>query len=119
MLRGLKRVVLLAVTAVPALSCCCLAAGSAAAERPPNFIVIFCDDMGYADIGPFGAKDYKTPNLDRLARSSVLFTNTHCAAPACNPSRTAIFTGMSPLRDGGPIAEPISKTRCASVTRIS
>jgi arylsulfatase A-like enzyme len=41
-----------------------------------------------------------TPNLDRLAKSSVLFTNAHCAAPACNPSRTAIFTGRSPHRSG-------------------
>src|SRR5262245_9046696 len=46
-----------------------LAIGSvAAADRPPNFVVIFCDDLGYADIGPFGAKGYATPHLDRMAR---------------------------------------------------
>ena len=39
-----------------------------AAERLPNFVIIFIDDMGYADIGPFGAKGYATPNLDRLAQ---------------------------------------------------
>eukprot|EP00913_Durusdinium_trenchii_P023463 g22041.t1 len=42
----------------------------------------------------------RTPNIDRLARSGVLFTNAHCAAPACNPSRTAIFTGLAPHRSG-------------------
>ena len=41
--------------------------GIAAEERPPNVVLIFIDDMGYADIGPFGARDYPTPNLDQLA----------------------------------------------------
>ncbi len=43
-------------------------ARAGAAERLPNFVIIFIDDMGYADIGPFGAKGYATPNLDRMAR---------------------------------------------------
>ena len=47
-----------------------------------------------------GHRQALTPNLDRLAKSGVLFTNTHCPAPACNPSRTAIFTGRSPHRSG-------------------
>ncbi|MEC8934692.1 MAG: sulfatase-like hydrolase/transferase, partial [Planctomycetota bacterium] len=53
-----------------------LAAGSVPVfSRPPNFVVIFCDDMGYADIGPFGAKGYKTPNLDRMANEGMKFTS--------------------------------------------
>lgn len=44
-------------------------------ERPPNFIVVFCDDMGYADIGPFGAEGYETPHLDRMAKEGMKFTD--------------------------------------------
>ncbi len=44
------------------------AAGPLAAERPPNIVILFMDDMGYADIGPFGAEGYETPNLDRMSR---------------------------------------------------
>ena len=47
-----------------------------------------------------GTKFYKTPNIDRFADSGVLFTNAHCTAPACNPSRTAIMTGISPHKSG-------------------
>ena len=96
MLSALKRVVLvalLAATVVPALPCCCLAAGSTAAPRPPNFVVIFCDDMGYADIGPFGAKGYKTPNLDRMASEGMKFTSFCVARSVCSPSRAALLTG--------------------------
>ena len=66
----------------------------------PNILFIGMDDLNDW-IGCMGGHPQaKTPNLDRLARSSVLFTNAHCTAPACNPSRTAIFTGRSPHRTG-------------------
>jgi len=66
-----------------------LAAGSVPVfSRPPNFVVIFCDDMGYADIGPFGAKGYKTPNLDRMAREGMKFTSFCVARSVCRPTRT-------------------------------
>src|SRR6476661_4550131 len=66
-----------------------------AAERPkaPNIVVIFCDDMGYADIGPFGAKGYQTPNLDRFAKEGIRFTNWHVSEAVCSASRTALMTG--------------------------
>ncbi len=47
------------------------------AEDKPNIIIIFCDDMGYADIGPFGAEGYETPNLDRMADEGMRFTDFH------------------------------------------
>ena len=100
MLSTLKRVVPVALLA--ALSSYCLAAGGASLERPPNFIVIFCDDMGYADIGPFGAKGYKTPNLDRMAAEGMKFTSFCVARSVCSPSRASLLTGCSPVRGGVP-----------------
>ncbi|MFZ5831822.1 MAG: sulfatase [Planctomycetota bacterium] len=68
---------------------------SLAAEKP-NFIVINIDDLGYADIGPYGAKN-ATPNLDRLADEGLKLTS-HYAAPVCSPSRAALMTGCYPKR---------------------
>ena len=66
----------------------------------PNVLFIAMDDLNDW-IGCMGGHPQTiTPNLDRLAKSSVLFTNAHCPAPACNPSRTAIMTGRSPHRSG-------------------
>lgn len=73
-----------------------------AAGRLPNVIIIFCDDMGYADIGPFGAEDYTTPNLDRMAREGMVFTDFHVARSVCSPSRAALMTGCYPVRVGVP-----------------
>ncbi len=64
----------------------------------PNVVIIFCDDVGYADIGVFGAKGYKTPNLDRMAAEGVKFTDFYAAAPSCTPSRAALMTGCYPQR---------------------
>lgn len=66
----------------------------------PNVLFIAMDDLNDW-IGCLGGHPRTiTPNLDRLARSGVLFTNAHCAAPACNPSRSAIFTGRAPNKSG-------------------
>jgi arylsulfatase A len=64
----------------------------------PNVIIIFCDDVGYADVGVFGAKGYKTPHLDRMASEGVKFTDFYAAAPSCTPSRAALMTGCYPQR---------------------
>ena len=77
-----------------------LAAALGGAERPPNVIIIFNDDMGYADVGVFGAKGYTTPHVDRLAREGVQFTNFHVAQAVCSASRTALLTGCYPNRVG-------------------
>jgi arylsulfatase A len=65
---------------------------SHAAETPPNVVVIFMDDMGYGDIGPFGATKQKTPNLDRMAKEGMKLTSFY-AAPACSVSRAQLLTG--------------------------
>jgi len=68
-------------------------------ERPPkpNLIVINIDDLGYADIGPFGSKLNRTPHLDRMAREGRRLTSFY-AAPVCSPSRAALLTGCYPKR---------------------
>src|SRR4051794_23826872 len=71
---------------------------NSAAKRPPNFVIIFIDDMGYADIGPFGATAYKTPNLDRMAKEGRIFTDFHSATAVCSASRVALMTGCYPER---------------------
>src|SRR4030095_2301743 len=63
------------------------------AQRPPNFVIFFVDDMGYADIGSFGAKGYTTPNLDRMAREGIRLTSFYAAQAVCSASRVALLTG--------------------------
>jgi arylsulfatase A-like enzyme len=75
-----------------------LATFATAAERPPNFIVIYCDDLAYADIGPFGAKGYATPNLDRMTQEGMRLTSFETAAAVCSASRVALLTGCYPQR---------------------
>ncbi len=64
---------------------------------PPNFIVIFIDDMGWEDLGCFGSKSIRTPNIDRMAAEGMRFTHFY-AQPICGPSRAALMTGSQPMR---------------------
>jgi arylsulfatase A len=73
---------------------------STGAGRPPNFVIILTDDQGYADVGVYGAKGFKTPNLDHLARDGIRFTDFHVAQPVCSASRAALLTGCYPSRVG-------------------
>jgi arylsulfatase A len=68
------------------------------AAAPPNIVVIFTDDQGYADVGVFGAKGFTTPNLDRMAAEGMKFTNFHVPAAVCSASRAALLTGCYPQR---------------------
>jgi len=69
-------------------------------DRPPNVVIILADDQGYADIGCYGAKDFATPNLDRMAREGMRFTDFYVAQPVCSASRAALLTGCYPNRIG-------------------
>ena len=74
--------------------------GHLTAQRLPNFIIVYADDLGYADIGSFGATGYQTPNLDRLAAEGIRLTNFYVAQAVCSASRAALLTGCYPNRVG-------------------
>jgi arylsulfatase A-like enzyme len=69
-----------------------------AQETPPNIVILFADDLGINDLGCFGRKDQRTPNLDKLAADGARFTQAYAAASVCSPSRAALMTGQSPAR---------------------
>jgi len=66
----------------------------------PNFIIIFTDDQGYADLSCFGGKHVSTPRIDQMAAEGARLTNFYVAAPICTPSRAALMTGCYPKRIG-------------------
>jgi arylsulfatase len=72
----------------------------AAPDRPPNVVLVFCDDLGYGDLGCFGAKDIATPHLDRLAADGLKLTSFYVAQAVCSASRAALLTGSFPNRIG-------------------
>src|SRR4051812_38301013 len=82
-----------------------------AAEPPkPNVVILFIDDLGYADIGPFGATKQKTPNLDRMAREGMKLTSFY-AAPVCSVSRAQMLTGCYGVRVSMPgVLSPASRS---------
>ena len=70
------------------------------AKSPPNFVLIFMDDQGYQDVGVFGSKTIKTPNLDKMAKGGMKFTDFYSLAAVCSPSRAGLMTGCYPPRVG-------------------
>lgn len=66
-----------------------------------NIVLFIADDLDATDIGPYGNKIVRTPNLDKLAQESMLFTRAFASSPTCSPSRSTIFTGLMPMRHGG------------------
>jgi arylsulfatase A len=93
---GLNRYafLLVALTTISAIS----GKSAGAEDRLPNFIMIFTDDQGYQDIGCFGSPKIKTPNLDKMAKEGMRFTDFYSANSVCSPSRAALLTGCYPTR---------------------
>ncbi len=98
-------------------------AAAAAAQPKTNIVLILADDFGARDLGCYGNKYFATPNIDRLAREGVRFTNAYAACPVCSPTRASIVTGRYPVRTGvtdwipgrksdpkGPITTPLTAT---------
>src|SRR5690625_4144445 len=70
-------------------------------EQKPNVIIIYADDLGYGDLSCYGATQISTPNIDRLASEGIRFTDAHCTASTCTPSRYSILTGEYAFRSKG------------------
>jgi arylsulfatase A-like enzyme len=81
-----------------ALSLLAATISAAAAPASPNVVLILADDFGWTDLVCFGSKLYETPNIDRLARDGVKFTQAYSACTVCSPTRAAILTGKYPAR---------------------
>jgi uncharacterized sulfatase len=82
--------------AASVMACTVIAAPSA----PPNIVVFVSDDHGYLDSSVTGATEFRTPNMERLARDGITFTQAFAASPTCAPSRASFLTGLMPNRSG-------------------
>jgi len=86
-------------------------------DRPPNIVLILCDNLGYGDVGCFNSDaKQQTPRIDRMAVEGMKFTHCYAAAPVCTPSRVALMTGCYPRRVGldyppqdGLVLRPVSR----------
>lgn len=77
-----------------------------ASEVLPNVVIIYGDDVGYGDVGVYGSKKIPTPNIDSLAKSGIQFTDGHCSAATCTPSRFSMLTGKHAYREGVRVLPP-------------
>ncbi len=98
-----------AVKGLALSNCVCAAAGCVSSNsfaqgrigrKPPNIVFIYIDDMGWRDVGFMGSKYYETPNIDKLASQSMVFTNAYANAPNCAPSRACLLSGLYSPRHG-------------------
>jgi arylsulfatase A-like enzyme len=88
------------------LSVLLIAGLASAQQRRPNVVVLYGDDVGYADLGCYGAEQIPTPNLDRLASQGLRFTDGHCSAATCTPSRFSLLTGIHGFRHNVRVLPP-------------
>ena len=79
---------------------------SIADAEKPNVVIIYGDDVGYADVGVYGSKLIPTPNIDQLASEGLMFTDGHCSAATCTPSRFSLLTGIHGFRHGVRVLAP-------------
>ncbi len=73
---------------------------AASPSKKPNILLIVADDLGYGDLGCYGSRENRTPNLDRLAKEGVRLTDAYASAPVCSPTRASLITGRYPQRAG-------------------
>ena len=90
----------LATTAILLSIACVVPQTGKGQTQRPNILLIVSDDVGYADIGSYGGRDIPTPNIDRVAREGIRFTNAYVSGPYCSPTRAGLMTGRYPQRFG-------------------
>lgn len=100
MMPGLSLAPRAATFALVALTFLSDATPAAEPARKPNLVFILADDLGWADLTPYGSIFHDTPNLKRLADRAARFTNYYAASPLCSPARSSILTGLYPARTG-------------------
>jgi len=127
---GLRRMLVAIAGAAVILPLTAPSAGAAdqpAARPTPNLLIMFADDLGYADIGVNGCRDVPTPNIDAIAHGGVRFAAGYVSAPVCSPSRAGLLTGRyqtrfghefnHPLADRAPVGLPVSQKTAAGWLR--
>ncbi|WP_414000248.1 sulfatase family protein [Flavobacterium sp. W1B] len=100
-----------------------LISSSVFSQQKPNVVFIYVDDLGYGDLSCYGATKISTPNIDKLAKQGVRFTNAHSTSATCTPSRYALMSGIYPWRKAGTsilpgdaaLIVPTDKTTLASL----
>ncbi len=90
-----------------------------AVQAIPNIVLINADDLGYGDLGCYGATHVRTPNIDRLAREGRRFTDAHSASAVCSPSRYGLLTGRYPLRKNFWGPTPMNQRLTIDVTHLT
>ncbi len=85
----------------------------------PNIVIIYMDDLGYGELGAYGATNLKTPNMDRLANEGIKFTQGHASSATCTPSRFALLTGMYPWKNKRAKVLPGSASLIIDTTMIT
>ncbi|MDE3253831.1 MAG: arylsulfatase, partial [Bacteroidota bacterium] len=97
----MKRIFFLLFTAVIVLTSC--SDTSREVKQKPNILIIYVDDLGYGDLSCYGATAVQTPNVDALAKKGMRFTDAHCSASTCTPSRFSLLTGSYAFRNNAAI----------------
>ncbi|MBN2312966.1 MAG: sulfatase [Sedimentisphaerales bacterium] len=101
--RGFLKTIGLGAAALAAPACVCtntIAAVGSERKKKLNFVFFLIDDLGWADLGCYGSTFYETPNIDRLAKEGMRFTDAYAACPVCSPTRASIVAGKYPARLG-------------------
>src|SRR5215475_14677817 len=96
-------------TAASSLALAGLSGAAPAQTAKPNIVFIIADDLGYADVSAYGARDYTTPNVDRLALEGLRFTQAYSNSANCSPTRTALITGRYQMRLPIGLEEPLNE----------
>lgn len=95
-----RRHFLASTVALAALAACATPQLGGSSSRKPNIVLILADDLGYGDLGSYGARAIRTPNLDRMAAEGARLTTFYASASVCTPSRAGLLTGRYPIRTG-------------------